>query len=157
MSCRAFVGNAQKNLDMMERCLDMPGVQGAGIVCFPECSLTGYTIAADAASLAHEVPGPLTARLVETCAARGIALAAGLVERGREGCFITQVAAGPDGLMGAYRKTHLSPGEMRVFTPGRDFPVFAWNGFSFGIGLCYDAHFPAVSYTHLTLPTNREV
>ncbi len=145
VSCEAPFGAVGENLDAMARHLDRPETSGADIVCFPECSLTGYALSGEAGSLAEEVPGPLTGRIERICAGRDLAVIAGLFERSGDDLFITQVVIGPGGLIGAYRKTHLSPGEQRLFRAGGDAPLFSWRGFSFGIGLCYDAHFPELA------------
>jgi len=145
VSCPAPFGNIDGNFSLMEELLGWTETKGADIVCFPECSLTGYCLSKDALALAEEVPGPLTERLVRTSRDRGRAVIAGLIERSASRYFITQVAAGPMGLIGIYRKMHLSPGEQRLFAAGSEAPLFAWKGFSFGIGLCYDAHFPELA------------
>lgn len=145
VSCRAVVGDTAGNVAEMERCLDLPDARGAHIVCFPECSLTGYLVSADAADLGETIPGPLTRKLEAVCAARGIVVIAGIVERAKSACFLTQVVAGPSGVIGAYRKIHLSARELEYFTPGGGVPLFSWKDFSFGIGLCYDAHFPELA------------
>jgi predicted amidohydrolase len=145
VSCAAPFGAVDDNIDTMVRCLDLPGTQGADIVCFPECSLTGYALAEDMKDLAEEVPGPLTAQLGRICAGRGCTVIAGLIERAGGAFFITQAVIGTGGLIGAYRKMHLSPGEQRLFTAGSSAPLFSFRGFSFGIGLCYDAHFPELA------------
>ncbi|MBP7736376.1 MAG: nitrilase [Spirochaetes bacterium] len=145
VSCPAPFGDVDGNFSLMEGLLQGPGTAGADIVCFPECSLTGYCLSKDALDLAEEVPGPLTERLIQTSSTRGCAVIAGFIERSGGEFFITQVAAGPGGLIGLYRKMHLSPGEQRLFAAGSETPVFRWKGFSFGIGLCYDAHFPELA------------
>ncbi len=145
VSCAAPFGAVDDNIDTMVRYLDLPGTRGADIVCFPECSLTGYSLTADMKDLAEEVPGPLTAQLGRICAGRGSTVIAGLIERAGGTFFITQVTIGPGGLIGAYRKMHLSPGEQRLFTAGSSAPLLSYRGFSFGIGLCFDAHFPELA------------
>ncbi len=144
-SCPAPFGAIDANIETMERILDAPEARGASLVCFPECSLTGYAPCHDALGLADEVPGALTRRVGRACAARGIAVIAGLVERAAGSFYITQVAVGPEGVIGSYRKMHLSPGEKPFFAAGSDAPLMSWKGFSFGIGLCYDAHFPELA------------
>ncbi len=145
VSCPAPFGDIDGNFLSMEELLGRPQTCGADIVCFPECSLTGYCLSKDALALAEEVPGPITERLVRTSRDHGCAVIAGLIERAGGEFFISQVAAGPEGLIGTYRKMHLSPGEQRLFAAGSEAPLFTWEGFSFGIGLCYDAHFPELA------------
>jgi len=61
--------------------------------------------------------------------------------------FITQMVAGPDGIIGLYRKTHLSPAEQKVYKPRRDIKIFSYGGTTFDVQLCYEAHFPEISTT----------
>ena len=44
-----------------------------------------------------------------------------------------------------------------AFSPGPGNMFFAANGVRFGFAKTLSANFGSVSYTHLTLPTNREV
>ena len=47
--------------------------------------------------------------------------------------------------MGIYRKTHLSPTEKGIYRAGGKLNTFDWNGWTIGIQLCYEAHFPEIS------------
>ena len=58
---------------------------------------------------------------------------------------ISQVVAGPDGILGIYRKTHLSPAEKEFFQPGNDITTFSYRDFIFGVQLCYETHFPEIT------------
>jgi N-carbamoylputrescine amidase len=81
----------------------------------------------------------------------GIVILAGLLEKDADGrVFASQVVASEDGLLGVYRKCHLSPLEQKLYSPGDALPVFHFRGATFGIELCYDTHFPELS-TLLTL------
>jgi N-carbamoylputrescine amidase len=59
--------------------------------------------------------------------------------------FITHIIAGPNGLIGQYRKTHLSPVEKNIYLAGNNLSVYSCNNTLFGIQLCYEAHFPEIS------------
>lgn len=52
---------------------------------------------------------------------------------------------GPQGLLGAYRKTHLGPTEMTLFTPGKHMAIIDCKGIRFGVQLCYEGHFPEIT------------
>ena len=51
----------------------------------------------------------------------------------------------PDGTMATYHKVHIAPPEKETFAPGNSIPVFSTGGVTFGIQLCFDAHFPELS------------
>jgi predicted amidohydrolase len=76
----------------------------------------------------------------------GLVILAGLVERGPGGeAFISHLAAGPEGLLGVYRKIHLGPPEERMFRAGSGVQVFRHRRATFGMELCFDGHFPELS------------
>jgi N-carbamoylputrescine amidase len=81
----------------------------------------------------------------------GVVILAGLIEQGENGSiFASQLVAAEHGVQGVYRKCHLSPVEQSLYSSGDAFPVFHVRKATFGIELCYDAHFPEMS-TLLTL------
>jgi predicted amidohydrolase len=67
--------------------------------------------------------------------------------------YNTALIVGPDGVVGAYRKTHVaafpySEGvskERAFYSPGRDLPVFDTPLGRLGIHICYDMSFPEVA------------
>ena len=76
----------------------------------------------------------------------GLIVLAGMVEPS-DGAkpYISQLVAGPAGLLGVYRKTHLSPNERATYRAGREIEVFSIEGVRFGVQLCYESHFPEIS------------
>jgi N-carbamoylputrescine amidase len=70
----------------------------------------------------------------------------GLAEADTQGrVFASHLVVTPEGLAGTYRKIHVAPPEINVFSAGNTIPPFEINGVKFGIQLCYDAHFPELS------------
>jgi N-carbamoylputrescine amidase len=119
---------------------------GADIACFPELCVTGYVL-----DRPFDVYGDLDferamERLVTMAREFDLVLIAGLIElSGDEKPYISQVITGPKGLIGIYRKTHLSPAEKDVYGAGREIKVFSYESITFGVQLCYEAHFPEIS------------
>jgi N-carbamoylputrescine amidase len=96
--------------------------------------------------VAESVPGPISERLSRIAARENIAILAGMAEKGAGGqLFVSHLAALPGGALGIYRKVHVAPPERGVYAAGEDIPVFEFAGVTFGIQLCYDAHFPDLS------------
>ena len=144
MECVPF--EIERNLKRMEDLAGEAASEGAGIVCFPELSVTGYVLADPLASGRKMEPSESTERLVEISKKTGILLLAGLIEFPDKGKpFISHLVVSPQGLMGTYRKTHLSPAEGKTYQEGRNIRVFSLEGYVFGIQLCYEAHFPEIS------------
>jgi len=121
--------------------------EGAEIVSFHECCITGYTFLQDLsreeiATLAEPVPdGPSTARLIGLSRKLGAALMAGLLEKEGDLLFNTYVAVEPrDGFVVKFRKLHafISP----HLSWGDRYEVFDLCGVRCGILICYDNNLP---------------
>ncbi len=149
--CRSPVGKTVENLGRLRKWACAAARRQAAVVCFPELSITGYTTRPEIAAAAEPVPGPATARLLEIAAESGAVLLAGLAERAGDGrVYASHLAAFPDGRLAVYRKLHIAVPEQPVFSPGTDIPLFETAGVTFGIQLCYDAHFPELC-AHMAL------
>ena len=59
--------------------------------------------------------------------------------------FASHLVLYPDGAIARYRKLHIPPPERPLFRSGNNVPLFKLKGLTFGIQLCYDAHFPDLS------------
>lgn len=108
---------------------------GARVVVFPELSLTGYELDADAVALDDLALAPLG----EACAATGaVAWAGAPVEDddGRVFIAILQVDAG--GVRVAYRKSWLGDREAARFARGDGPTVLDVDGWRMGLGICKD-------------------
>jgi N-carbamoylputrescine amidase len=143
---RSGFGETESNIEKIGRYVKAAAQQGAEVVCFPEMSITGYALKEEIRGLAEPIPGPSTKKIQRIAGDSGSIVVAGLAERKENGGIaVSQVVASPDGALGVYRKTHLSMGERALFEPGDETPVFAAGGTTFGVQLCYDAHFPELS------------
>src|SRR5262249_49502225 len=81
-----LLGAKGRNLGQVVARLDEAAAQGARLVVFPECALSGYLLdnLDEVARLAEPVPGPAIRRLAETCAGRHIYAVVGLLEKGAD-------------------------------------------------------------------------
>src|SRR5439155_1662137 len=78
----------------------------------------------------------------------GAHVCCGLVERDGDRLHKTAVLVSPDGLIGAYRKTHLPfLGVDRFVVPGDELPVWDTPLGRIGVEICYDLRFPEVTRT----------
>lgn len=142
----APLGEVEKNLDRIESLVFEASGKGASIVCFPELSVTGYTLKRPAEVYKGPAADKIMDRLVELAREAHLVLIAGLIEvSDAKKPYITQVIAGPEGLIGLYRKTHLSPAEKGVYQAGQDIEVYNFGNTTFGVALCYETHFPEIS------------
>jgi predicted amidohydrolase len=70
---KAIVGDKVTNLKNMEDFVANAGVQGVGLVVFPETALTGWALTSETAeALAEKVAGPSTERIADLAVKRDI-------------------------------------------------------------------------------------
>jgi predicted amidohydrolase len=130
------------NLSVIETLSRRAVADGAELVSFHECCISGYTFLEnlspeEIASLSEPVPdGPTTERLIDMSRSLGAALAAGLVERDSGQFYNCYVVVSPDGFVAKHRKIHDFISEH--ITNGDRFTVFDLLGSRFGILTCYD-------------------
>jgi N-carbamoylputrescine amidase len=140
------VGEIERNLDRTEAFVSRASNSGAHIICFPELSITGYVLKDPARVYSDALPGQIVERVARMAREKGLIIIAGLIEMtDGERPYISQVVAGPEGLLGFYRKTHLSPKEKETYQAGEEIHVFRYGETVFGIQLCYEVHFPEIS------------
>ncbi len=144
--CRAPVNRVFETIRRMGRWVKRARSRGVEILCFPEMHVTGYSVQPEIRQAAQSVPGPVTEALSEMAKEADMVLLAGLAEKGKGGrLYASHLVVRPDGAVGVYRKIHMAPPEAGLFLPGNRIPVFESKGVTFGIQLCYDAHFPELS------------
>ncbi|MEX0716089.1 MAG: nitrilase family protein [Planctomycetaceae bacterium] len=116
--------------------------EGAEVVSFHECSISGYTFAQrlsrDAlAEIAEPIPdGPSVRALIAIAGEVGVPVLAGLFERDGDRLFNSYVCATADGIVARHRKLHafISP----HLSSGDEFTVFDLLGCRCAILICYD-------------------
>ena len=117
--------------------------EGAREIVAPELCISGYAFRSreEASDFAEPADGPTAAAW--SAAAGGAFVIGGICERVGDRLFNSAILAGPDGLIGTYRKVHLWNNEKRYFSPGdRGFPVFNTPLGRIGMLICYDLWFP---------------
>lgn len=142
----SIVGRTSDNLVRIEAFVRKAASQGVHIICFPEASITGYSVKEKIIDYAEPIPGPSSDALVRLSRSTGLTILSGLVERGDRGnFFITHIVTSPQGLGDTYRKLHLAPNEEKLYSYGDSLPIYYYGKMSFGIELCYDTHFPELT------------
>src|SRR3954469_17761282 len=79
-------GDKEYNLHIIETLTAKAAAEGAKIICFHECSVSGYTFARhlskeEMLDLAELIPGPSVKRLQQIAAKHGIAILASFFEK----------------------------------------------------------------------------
>jgi predicted amidohydrolase len=163
MDCR--IGDKEANLAAMRDRLQEVASQGARLVVFPECVLTGYCFDSkeEAWPFAESLPGSSTAALADDCRRLGVHVVYGLLEKDGDRLFNVAALVGPAGFVAGYRKLHLPFLGVDRFTTKGDRPpaVHDLGGLRVAMNICYDGAFPELARVYsllgadlVVLPTN---
>jgi predicted amidohydrolase len=136
-------GDKAFNLAMIAELAAKAARQGAHAIAFHECSITGYGFARHLSKeqlrdLAETIPdGPSVTALADIARRSGIAVLAGLFERGDDGeVYKAHVCVDATGVIAKHRKIH--PFINPHVKPGNGYTVFELRGWNCGILVCYD-------------------
>ena len=139
----ARCGKTVENIERHRVLAARAAKRGAGLICFPELSISGHYVDKEAWNAAETVPGGPSYRAIEVLARElGVVISAGIAERRDGATYNTQFLTGPGGFIGKYSKTHASRDEYFYFGMGAEFPVFDIGPCKAGILICYDIAFP---------------
>ncbi|MCF0041113.1 nitrilase family protein [Dyadobacter fanqingshengii] len=136
-------GDKAYNLETIDNLAGKAATDGAQVIAFHECCVTGYSFArkldrAQLTELAEIIPdGPSIQKLIEIATRHNIAVLAGLFEKDEEGnLFKAYVCVDKTGLIAKFRKLH--PFINGHLTPGNEYVIFNLYGWNCGILICYD-------------------
>jgi N-carbamoylputrescine amidase len=142
----SVTGDVGYNLARIQTLASEAAMAGADVVCFPEASVNGYMLNPNTDRYTARDAETSIDSLVNLSQDMGVILLAGLIEPSSgPKPYITHILTGPQGLIGNYRKTHLSPAEREKYQPGDKIGVFNYREDVFGVALCYETHFPEIS------------
>jgi 5-aminopentanamidase len=131
------------NLAIIDKLSKQAAQQGAKMIAFHECSITGYTFARHLSKdqmleLAEFIPGGQSIQeLIPIARRNNIAILAGLFEKDKDDhLFKAYICVDKNGLVATHRKLHpfISP----HLTQGDRYTVFEYEGWKCGILICYD-------------------
>ncbi|WP_448103655.1 nitrilase family protein [Pedobacter panaciterrae] len=136
-------GDKEYNLKMIEQLSEQAAKDGADVISFHECSITGYTFARNLSYeqmlvLSENIPnGPSVAALIGFAKKYGIVILAGLFEKDENNeLYKAYVCVDGNGLISSHRKLH--PFINPYIKPGSAYTVFELQGWKCGILICYD-------------------
>ncbi len=159
-----LMANKENLALILERTREAAG-NGAELIVFPECALTGYVYSSreEAVPFAETIPGNSTVEVAALCKKLKVHVIFGLLEKEGNKYFNAAALVGPGGLIGKYRKVHLPYlGIDRFLDPGdQPFNVYKTPIGNIGMFICYDCNFCESARTMalqgadiLALPTN---
>jgi predicted amidohydrolase len=136
----------ERNLQKVLEKLEAAARNGAKLVVFPECALSGYCFNSreEALPMAETVPGPSTEKIAAAARRLGVVAVVGMLERAGDRLYNSAAVVSPQGVQGAHRKVHLLHlGIDRYDAPGDiPFPVFETGPAKIGVNICFDCSFP---------------
>ena len=131
------------NLSVIDSLSKQAAAQGAAMIAFHECSITGYTFARNLSKyqmleLAEIIPGGKSIdALIQIAQKNNIAILAGLFEKDKDNnLFKAYVCADKSGVVAKHRKLH--PFINSHLIAGNEYTVFEFEGWKCGILICYD-------------------
>lgn len=136
-------GDKNYNLSVIDSLSEKAAKQGAKIISFHECSVTGYTFAKNLSKeqmleIAEYIPeGESISKLIEISGKHNITVLAGLFEKDKNDIlYNTYVCVNKEGVLAKFRKLH--PFINKYLSPGNEYCVFEIEGWKCGILICYD-------------------
>lgn len=136
-------GDKDYNLDVIKHFTAEAARQGAQVVAFHECSITGYTFARHLSKqqmldISEFVPeGKSIEYLQHLAKTYNITVMAGLFEKDTDDhIYKAYVCVNGNGMIAKHRKLHpfINPN----ITPGNSYTVFDLHGWKCGVLICYD-------------------
>ncbi|MDB4919262.1 nitrilase family protein [Mucilaginibacter sp.] len=136
-------GDKEHNLSIIRQLSARASAQGADVIAFHECSITGYSFArhlskAQMLALAEFIPGGSSIKKLTAFAQElNITILAGLFEKDEDDkLYKAYVCVDKNGLVAKYRKLH--PFINPHLTPGNQYVIFDLYGWKCSILICYD-------------------
>jgi len=136
-------GDKEYNLSVIDRLSGKAAADGADVIAFHECSITGYSYARKLSlnqmlEISEQIPeGESIHRLQQIAEKNKITILAGLFEKeDKDEIYKAYVCVDKTGLVAKHRKLH--PFVNKNIRPGNEYTVFEIFGWKCGILICYD-------------------
>jgi len=135
-----FPATADESIALAKQSIDQASVEGAGIICFPECFVPGYR------GMGKHVPPPnqeflerAWSAIASAAANAGITVILG-TERFVEGALVaTALVINQDGSRAGFQdKVQIDPSEEGTYAPGSGRRIFQAGPLTFGIVICHE-------------------
>lgn len=134
-------GNIAANIELHRKNVELAIAQGAGLIVFPELSLTGYE-----PELANELAIDKDDNRLDTFQqlsdANRITIATGVPVRYEQGITISLLIFRPGEQRLVYAKKYLHVDEEPFFVPGDNIPSILINDLLVGFSICYELSIP---------------
>jgi predicted amidohydrolase len=135
-----FPSTPEESITLAEQAIARAAIEGAALVCFPECFVPGYR------GPGKSVPPPSRAFLdrawsaIAAAAAKaGVAVVLGTERLLDEALLATVLVINRDGTIAGFQdKVQLDPSEEAIYSPGSGRQVFHAGPLIFGVAICHE-------------------
>jgi predicted amidohydrolase len=138
---RPVKGDIQGNIENHKKLIDVAVSNGAGMIIFPELSLTGYEPKL-AKELATNKDDTRFSDLQEISNAGQITIGVGVPTKNNNGICISMILFQPGKARQTYSKKYLHPDEEKFFLSGQNFTGLISNSNSIALAICYEISIP---------------
>ena len=141
------------NLAAVENWCHRARERGAEFALFPEECITGSLNKSDldlaaAWEIVRAAEAETRFRLEALCRELEMTVVVGTIESAGDRFANSALVVGPTGYLATYTKLHLPNADEKAwFVAGERFPVVTSQGWTFGVGICYDLRFPEIFRT----------
>ena len=149
VAMHSVMGDPEENLRRIEGWCRKAHAAGASFAVFPEFCITGALLHdmdfATAGPIVNRAEELAIDRLEKICREYKLTIVVGTIERFDSRFRNSALVVGPSGYLTTYSKLHLpNAGEKAWFDPGDQLVVVTSQGWTFGIGICYDIRVPEI-------------
>ena len=134
---RPVKGDIQRNIEDHKKLIDLAVSNGAGLVIFPELSLTGYEPKLAKELATHQDDGRFD-DFQKISNTERITIGVGVPTKNNTGISISMVLFQPHEARQTYAKRYLHPDEEEFFISGQNFPVLRVNKTKIALAICYE-------------------
>jgi len=135
-----YPATPEESVTLAEQAIAQASLDGAGLICFPECFIPGYR------GLGKAPPPPDPGFLdrawsaIQAAAAKATLEVVLGTERVADGALLaTALVVTPDGAVAGFQdKVQIDPSEEATYTPGSGRRVFQTGPLTFGIAICHE-------------------
>lgn len=135
-----FPATPEESVTLAEQAIARASVEGAGLVCFPECYIPGYR------GMGKRVPPPDAAFLERAWSAilaaagrASVAVVLGTERVVENSLIITALVIQRDGSIAGFQdKVQIDPSEESIYSPGSGRRVFQTGPLTFGVVICHE-------------------
>jgi predicted amidohydrolase len=134
-----FPESPEESVRLAEQAVKQASVEGASIVCFPECFVPGYRVGQAASPPDSQFLERAWSSIAAAAVKANVAVVLG-TERVVDGAVVaTALVINRDGTMAGFQdKVQIDPSEEGTYTPGRGRRVFKTGPLTFGIAICHE-------------------